>query len=63
MMLLVGVSTANAHIFRTYAVTVHWKAAGGKELRAQFYVEPGVMREVSCAAPGAQIIEATPTDF
>lgn len=63
MMLLVGVSTANAHIFRTYAVTVHWKAAGGKELRAQFYVEPGVMREVGCAVPGAQIIEATPTDF
>lgn len=52
----------NAHTFKTIATTVRWKAAGGKDLREQFFPGPNSVREIGCAAE-AEILEATFADF
>jgi hypothetical protein len=53
----------NRHTFRTAIATVHWKAAGGKELEAVFVIEPTLMQEIGCAVPGAVIVKAELGDF
>src|SRR3954466_2790640 len=40
----------NAHTFKTIAVTVRWKAAGGKDLVEQFFTAPNSVKEIGCAA-------------
>lgn len=52
----------NSHTFKTIATTVRWKAAGGKDLREQFFPGPNSVREIGCAAE-AEIIEAKFSDF
>ena len=52
----------NSHTFKTIATTVRWKAAGGKDLREQFFPGPNSVREIGCAAE-AEIVEAKFADF
>ncbi|MBL8268102.1 hypothetical protein [Steroidobacter sp.] len=52
----------NSHTFKTIATTVRWKAAGGKDLREQFFPGPNSVREIGCAAE-AEILEAKFADF
>jgi hypothetical protein len=52
----------NSHTFKTVATTVRWRAAGGKDLREQFFPGPNSVREIGCAAE-AEIIEAKFADF
>ena len=42
----------NSHTFKTIATTVRWRAAGGKDLREEFYPGPNSVREIGCAAEG-----------
>lgn len=53
---------SNSHTFKTVAVTVRWRAAGGKDLVDQFFAEPNSIREIGCAAE-ADIVEAKFVDF
>ena len=52
----------NSHTFKTIATTVRWKAAGGKDLREQFFPGPNSVREIGCAAE-AEILDAKFADF
>jgi hypothetical protein len=52
----------NSHTFKTIATTVRWRAAGGKDLREQFYPGPNSVREIGCAAEG-EILDAQFADF
>lgn len=47
----------NAHTFKTIATTVRWRAAGGRDLREQFFPAPNSVREIGCAAEG-EILDA-----
>jgi hypothetical protein len=53
---------SNKHTFKTVAVTVRWRAAGGKDLTEQFFPGPNSEREIGCAAD-AEIVEAKFADF
>lgn len=52
----------STHTFKTIAVTVRWRAAGGKDLVAQFFPAPNTVREIGCAAD-AEIVESAFADF
>lgn len=52
----------NSHTFKTIATTVRWKAAGGKDLREEFFPGPNSVREIGCAAEG-EILSARFADF
>jgi hypothetical protein len=52
----------NAHTFKTIAVTLRWKAAGGKDLVEQFFLAPNTTKEIGCAAEAA-IADAMFADF
>jgi hypothetical protein len=52
----------NSHTFKTIAVKVRWRAAGGKDLEDQFFPQPNSVREIGCAAE-AEILEAGFADF
>jgi len=52
----------NSHTYKTIATTVRWKAAGGKDLREQFFPGPNSVREIGCAAE-AEILDAKFADF
>jgi hypothetical protein len=52
----------NSHTFKTVAATVRWRAAGGKDLKDQFFPGPNTVREIGCAAEG-EILEAKFADF
>lgn len=52
----------NTHTFKTIAVKVRWRAAGGKDLEDQFFPQPNSVREIGCAAE-AEILEAGFADF
>lgn len=52
----------NAHTFKTVATTVRWRAAGGKDLREEFFPGPNSVREIGCAAE-AEILGAKFADF
>ncbi|WP_129776382.1 hypothetical protein [Peristeroidobacter soli] len=52
----------NSHTFKTIATTVRWRAAGGKDLREQFFPGPNSVREIGCAAE-AEILDAKFADF
>jgi hypothetical protein len=52
----------NKHTFKTVAVTVRWRADGGKDLTEQFFPTPNSEREIGCAAD-AEIIDAKFADF
>jgi len=52
----------NNHTFKTIAVTMRWRAAGGKNLTEQFFPGPNSKREIGCAAE-AEITEARFADF
>ena len=52
----------NAHTFKTIATTVRWRAAGGKDLREQFFPGPNSVREIGCASEG-EILDAQFADF
>jgi hypothetical protein len=52
----------NSHTYKTIATTVRWRAAGGKDLREQFFPGPNSVREIGCAADG-EILEASFADF
>jgi hypothetical protein len=52
----------NSHTFKTIATTVRWKAAGGKDLREEFFPGPNSVREIGCAAEG-EILNARFADF
>ena len=52
----------NDHTFKTIATTVRWRAAGGKDLREEFFVSPQIIKEIGCAAE-AEILEAKFVDF
>jgi hypothetical protein len=47
----------NTHAFKTIATTVTWKAAGGKDLKQQFFPGPSSEVEIGCAAESA-IVDA-----
>ncbi len=47
----------NAHTFKTVAITVRWRADGGKDLTQEFFPGPGSEREIGCAAE-AQVVRA-----
>lgn len=53
---------SNIHTFKTIAVTLRWKAAGGKDLVEQFFTAPNTIKEIGCAAE-AEITEATFANF
>ena len=53
---------SNSHTFKTIAVKVRWRAAGGKDLEEQFFPQPNSVRELGCAA-SAEIIESAFADF
>lgn len=53
---------SNTHTFKTIAITVRWRAAGGKDLVDQFYPLPNSVREIGCAAD-AEVVEAKFADF
>ena len=53
---------SNAHTFKTLAVTLRWKAAGGKDLTEQFFLPPNTTKEIGCAAEAA-IVESMFADF
>jgi hypothetical protein len=53
---------ANTHTFKTIAVTVRWRAAGGKALTDQIFAGPNSVREIGCAAE-AEILETKFADF
>jgi hypothetical protein len=40
----------SSHTYKTIAVTIRWRAAGGKDLVEQFFAAPGAKREIGCAA-------------
>jgi len=52
----------NSHTYKTIATTVRWRAAGGKDLREQFFPGPNSIREIGCAAE-AEILDAKYADF
>jgi hypothetical protein len=52
----------NTHTFKTIAVTLRWKAAGGKDLVEQFFTAPNSVKEIGCAAE-AEVTDATFADF
>jgi hypothetical protein len=52
----------NSHTYKTIATTVRWRAAGGKDLREQFFPGPNSVREIGCAAE-AEILDAKFADF
>lgn len=52
----------NSHTFKTVATTVRWRAAGGKDLREEFFPGPNSVREIGCAAEG-EILSAKFADF
>ncbi|HEY5806338.1 MAG TPA: hypothetical protein VIT67_00125 [Povalibacter sp.] len=52
----------STHTFKTIAVTVRWRAAGGKDLVEQFFTPPGTRREIGCAAD-AEVTEVAFADF
>jgi hypothetical protein len=47
----------NTHTYKTIAIRVRWRAAGGKDLNEEFYPAPGSSREIGCAAE-AEILSA-----
>lgn len=53
---------ANVHTFKTIAVTIRWKATGGKDLVEQFFTAPNSLKEIGCAAE-AEITDVTFSDF
>jgi hypothetical protein len=53
---------SNTHTFKTIAVTLRWKAAGGKDLVEQFFTAPNTIKEIGCAAE-AEITDAAFADF
>ncbi|HKE92957.1 MAG TPA: hypothetical protein VKB34_01510 [Povalibacter sp.] len=52
----------STHTFKTIAVTVRWRAAGGKDLMEQFFTAPSSTREIGCAAE-AEITSVAFADF
>lgn len=52
----------STHTFKTIAVTLRWRAAGGKDLVEQFFTPPGTRREIGCAAD-AEVTEVSFADF
>lgn len=52
----------STHTYKTIAVTVRWRAAGGKDLVDQFFSGPNSVREIGCAAE-ADITLAAFADF
>jgi hypothetical protein len=52
----------NSHTYKTIATTVRWRAAGGKDLREQFFPGPNSIREIGCAAE-AEILDAKYAEF
>jgi hypothetical protein len=52
----------SSHTFKTIAVTVRWRAAGGKDLVEQFFQAPNSSKELGCAA-SAEVVDATFADF
>ena len=52
----------NSHTFKTVITTVRWRAAGGKDLKEQFFPGPNSQREIGCAAEG-EIVEAKFAEF
>ena len=52
----------NTHTFKTIAVTLRWRAAGGKDLVEQFFTAPNSVREIGCAAE-AEITDVAFADF
>ena len=53
---------ANTHTYKSLQITVHWRAAGGKDLQEQFFPPPDSKLEIGCAA-GAQIVEEKFAEF
>ena len=53
---------SNTHTFKTIAVTLRWKAAGGKDLVEQFFTAPNTIKEIGCAAE-AEVTDAMFADF
>ena len=52
----------NSHTFKTLAVKVRWRAAGGKDLVEDFFPAPNTIREIGCAAEG-EVLETSFADF
>jgi hypothetical protein len=52
----------STHTFKTIAVTLRWRAAGGKDLVEQFFAAPNSKREIGCAAE-AEIKDVAFADF
>lgn len=52
----------NTHTFKTVAVTVRWRADGGKDLLDEFFLTPNSVREIGCAAT-AEIVASKFADF